>query len=164
MIVNGLNLLRAAPIANMETTKLKSGGVSYGLAECGYDVRILDDVRFIYDPEGRKVTYVGNHVFDGHAVLVNVMELFQMPTDLVGIGYNKSSWNRKQLQINQPVIEPGWRGVLTLGLVYSGNVPLHVPAGAGIMQVIFTRLESQAEYTGRYQDQRSEIVPSITLK
>ena len=40
MIVNGKQLLAASPIVGMLTGKEKAGGVTYGLAEVGYDVRI----------------------------------------------------------------------------------------------------------------------------
>lgn len=40
MIVNGQRLLAASPIVGMLTGKQKAGGITYGLAEVGYDVRI----------------------------------------------------------------------------------------------------------------------------
>ena len=49
MIVNGATLLVAAPIKDMATQKHKENGVSWGLSEAGYDIRIKQDV--IFHPE-----------------------------------------------------------------------------------------------------------------
>ena len=165
MIVNGKHLLAASPIVGMLTGKEKAGGVTYGLAEVGYDVRIKQGLHFHRDRYGNKVTTVTTdgvsqrHI--GWAVNVNVIEEFTLPTDLVGIGYPKSSWNRQHLRLGSPVLEPGWNGFLTLSLDYAGETDLIVESGAGIMQVIFYRLETEAAYQGRYQRQPDCIVPAI---
>lgn len=165
MIVNGKQLLAASPIVGMLTGKEKAGGVTYGLAEVGYDVRIKQGLRFHRDCYGNKVTTVSTdgvgQRFIGWAVSVNVIEEFNMPVDLVGIGHPKSSWNRQHLRLGTPVIEPGWNGFLTISLDYAGEEELYVEPGAGIMQVIFHRLESEAAYQGRYQQQPDCIVPAI---
>ena len=165
MIVNGKQLLAASPIVGMLTGKEKAGGVTYGLAEVGYDVRIKQGLRFHRDCYGNKVTTVTTdgdsqrHI--GWAVSVNIIEEFTMPKDLVGIGHPKSSWNRQHLRLGTPVIEPGWNGFLTISLNYVGERDLMIEPGAGIMQVIFHRLESEAAYQGRYQRQPDRIVGSI---
>lgn len=165
MIVNGQRLLAASPIVGMLTGKQKAGGVTYGLAEAGYDVRIKQGLYFTRDRYGNKITMVTTDGVTqrqiGWAVLVNVMEEFTMPPDLVGIGHPKSSWNRKHLRLGSPVAEPGWQGFLTISLDLRGEEDLEVEAGSGIMQMIFYRLESDAAYAGRYQNQGDQIVGSI---
>ena len=165
MIVNGKQLLAASPIVGMLTGKEKAGGVTHGLSEVGYDVRIKQGLRFHRDCYGNKVTTVSTdgigQRYIGWAVHVNVIEEFTMPKDLVGIGHPKSSWNRQHLRLGTPVIEPGWNGFLTISLDYAGEEELYVEPGAGIMQVIFHRLESEAAYEGRYQRQPDRIVPTI---
>ena len=165
MIVNGKQLLAASPIVGMLTGKEKAGGVTHGLAEVGYDVRIKQGLHFTYDKFDNPITIINT---DGEikrqfgwAVNVNVIEEFTMPHDLVGIGYPKSSWNRQHLRLGSPVIEPGWNGFLTISLNYVGEGDLLIEPGAGIMQVIFRRLESEAAYQGRYQRQPDCIVPAI---
>ncbi len=81
-----------------------------------------------------------------------------MPPYLVGIVHDKSTWARRGLSVFNTVIEPGWRGFLTLELVYHGGDRLHIPAGAGIAQVIFHDLASPAAYDGKYQDQADQPV------
>ena len=168
MIVNGKQLLAASPIVGMLTGKEKAGGVTYGLAEVGYDVRIKQGLHFIYDKFDNPITIINT---DGEfkrqfgwAVNVNVIEEFTMPKDLVGIGYPKSSWNRQHLRLGSPVIEPGWNGFLTISLDYVGDSNFIIEPGAGIMQVIFTRLESEAAYQGRYQQQPDAIVGAIAAQ
>lgn len=165
MIVNGKQLLAASPIVGMLTGKEKAGGVTYGLAEVGYDVRIKQGLHFTCDKFDNPITVINTdgeikHQF-GWAVNVNVIEEFTMPKDLVGIGYPKSSWNRQHLRLGSPVIEPGWNGFLTISLNYVGVEDLRIDPGSGIMQVIFTRLDSEAAYQGRYQNQANQVVGSI---
>ena len=165
MIINGQTLLEAAPIKNMLPTKEKHGGVTHGLSEVGYDVRIKQGLHFTRDKYGNRITVVTDGEYSqrhiGWAVNVNVIEEFTMPHDLVGIGHPKSSWNRQHLRLGSPVIEPGWNGFLTISLNYVGEGDLLIEPGAGIMQVIFHRLESEAAYEGRYQNQANQVVGSI---
>ena len=166
MIVNGKQLLAASPIVGMLTGKEKAGGVTYGLAEVGYDVRIKQGLHFTRDELGNKITVVNDgddysQELLGWALNVNIIEEFTMPKDLVGIGHPKSSWNRQHLRLGTPIIEPGWNGFLTISLNYVGEGNLLIEPGAGIMQVIFHRLESEAAYQGRYQNQANQVIGAI---
>ena len=146
MICNGQSLLRAAPLSPMLATKERAHGVSHGLSEAGYDLRIKQAVTLT--PENR-------------FTLVSTVERFQMPPDLIGIVHDKSTWARQGLSVFNTVIESGWEGWLTLELVYHGNGTLHIPAGAGIAQVIFHRIEEPASYSGKYQGQADQPVAAI---
>ena len=166
MIVNGKQLLAASPIVGMLTGKEKAGGVTYGLAEVGYDVRIKQGLHFTRDELGNKITVVNDgddysQELLGWALNVNIIEEFTMPKDLVGIGHPKSSWNRQHLRLGTPIIEPGWNGFLTISLNYVGEEDLLIEPGAGIMQVIFHRLETEAAYQGRYQNQANQVIGAI---
>lgn len=168
-IINGQLLLEQAPIKNMLKTKERAHGVSYGLAEAGYDIRIKQEIRFgpgrsemlafRMDPE----TYVIEE-FKGRFVIASSMEEFQMPEDLVGVVHDKSTWARRGLSVFNTVLEPGWEGFLTIELVYHGHKPLCIPAGAGIAQVLFTQIASKAAYRGKYQNQQDRPVEAIYEK
>ena len=182
MIINGKTLLSAAPIADMLDHKAKAHGVSNGLAEVGYDIRIKQDVRFMpRNPrrafaiakasmsEGEawrlEAAMLGTVAVDGDVALgqfalASSPDLFQMPADLVGVVHDKSTWARQGLGVFNTVIEPGWHGELVLELTYHGTEPLHIPAGAGIAQVIFHSITEPVEYTGKYQHQRG-VTPAI---
>ena len=169
MICNGSRLLAASPIENMLDGKNKAHGVSHGLSEAGYDIRIKQDIYFqpeLYHITGGLVraarVCVNNGPFQtGRFALASAIERFSMPNNLVGIVHDKSSWARQGLSVFNTVIEPGWEGFLTLELVYHGQAPLHIPAGSGIAQVVFHEVMEQANYGGKYQGQADEPVPAI---
>jgi dCTP deaminase len=149
MVINGVDLLLHSPIIDMEVEKHRLHGVSYGLSEAGYDIRIKQEVRF--DPPINPQRFV----------LASSMEEFKMPDHLLGIVHDKSSWARKGLSVFNTVIEPGWRGFLTLELVYHGLAPLVIPAGSGIAQVLFHQVSVPVRYEGKYQDQEDRPVEAI---
>lgn len=170
MIINGDKLLELSPIVNMEKTKLYSNGVSYGLSEAGYDIRIKQTVVFTSRWGVKKITVVdadvnGKQVVtktNGSFVLASSMEEFNNPSNLVGVVHDKSSWARRGLSVFNTLVEPGWKGWLTLELVYHGSDELTIEAGSGIAQVIFHQVSCRAQYTGRYQGQANHPVSAIT--
>lgn len=172
MAINGKALLNKAPIVNMEPTKQIYEGTSYGLTEAGYDIRIAQSIYFspisskgrrtitIEDPSTKQVTVstsrssaTGFVNEEDKFTLASAIEEFDMPDDLLGIVHDKSTWARQGLSVFNTVIEPGWKGFLTLELVYHRRKELYIPAGSGIAQVIFHQLVEPARYTGKYQNQ-----------
>lgn len=167
MVINGQDLLQLEPIKDMATNKISLHGVSYGLGEAGYDIRIKQDVWFF--PQTSEVMIkdgelAGSEYHTGRFVLASAMELFTMPDNLVGIVHDKSTWARKGLSVFNTVIEPGWTGYLTLELVYHGAENLHIPAGSGIAQVLFHEISQNAAYSGKYQNQENKPVSAIESK
>ncbi len=147
MIINGPDLLAAAPIRDMASQKKSFLGLSYGLTECGYDIRIAQDVTMFF---GRRF------------VLASSVEYFSLPPDLMGRVLNKSTWARRGIDASMTTnIEPGWRGFLTIELRYSGWAPITLRKGMGIAQVIFERVLNPVCYVGKYQDQASRPVPAM---
>lgn len=156
MIINRHALLRAAPIKDMLTEKVRGEITSHGLSEAGYDIRIKQEV--VFSPYG---VYVNGHNLGGNFALASTIEEFQMPTDMVGVVHDKSTWARKGLSVFNTVIEPGWSGFLTLELVYHGRDILTIPAGSGIAQVLFHNTAITASYEGKYQNQADQPVEAI---
>jgi dCTP deaminase len=161
MIINGSNLLNRAPIKGMITEKRREHGVSWGLSEAGYDIRIKQDIVFGNSWNGAGVWVDGIHTATDNFILASAIEEFQMPNNLVGIVHDKSTWARQGLSVLNTVVENGWRGFLTLELVYHGRHSLHIPAGAGIAQVIFHETIERASYDGKYQNQPDRPVDGI---
>lgn len=161
MVINGSDLLEAFPIKGMLAEKYRCHGVSFGLSEAGYDIRIKQNIQFFKDGDIRRVGVMypdGPDFSEGRFVIASAIEEFNMPSDLVGIVHDKSSWARQGLSVFNTVIEPGWKGFLTLELVYHGNEELTIPAGAGIAQVVFHKLSQPSSYTGKYQNQEDRPV------
>jgi dCTP deaminase len=149
VIVNYTDLIAAKPVSPMFLTKQKANGVSFGMSEAGYDIRIKQTV--LLHPLRR-------------FTLASAIERFDMPDNLVGIVHDKSTWARRGLSVFNTVIESGWKGFLTLELIYHGWKPLRIKAGSGIAQVIFHEVTCPVTYTGRYQDQPDMPVAAKELK
>lgn len=168
MIVNKKQLLELSPIKNMLLTKNKEHGVSHGLSEGGYDIRIKQAIRFERLPNGEQVVHIEDEYRyryrEGSFAIASSIEEFCMPPTLLGIVHDKSTWARKGLSVFNTVIEPGWNGFLTLELVYHGKGELTIPAGAGIAQVLFHEVTSPAYYDGKYQNQEDKPVAAIESK
>lgn len=158
MIINGRTLLEMSPITNMISEKHKEHGVSYGLSEAGYDIRLKQEI--IFEPgfgDQPEMSWIcDKNGGIGRFVLGSAIEHFQMPPILTGIVHDKSTWARHGLSVFNTVIEPGFFGGLTLELVYHGVDELHIPAGAGIAQVIFHLVSDEARYNGKYQNQSGD--------
>lgn len=164
-VINGKALLDAAPFTIMAERKMTGpGGTSWGLGEAGYDIRIKQEVSFKPNEHFHLVmdTKVDGWVTrNSRFTLASAIECFNMPANLMGIVHDKSTWARRGLSVFNTVIEPGWKGFLTLELVYHGNTELTIPAGSGIAQVIFHEVAEKAHYNGKYQNQGDEPVAAI---
>ena len=161
MVINGSALLIQKPIKGMIVAKRRAHGVSYGLGEAGYDIRIKQKISFARDKKWNMTAVVdGIYEKQGRFVIASAIEEFNMPDNLVGIVHDKSTWARKGLSVFNTVIEPGWKGFLTLELVYHGDEVLIIPAEAGIAQVVFHETMTPALYTGKYQNQEDKPVPA----
>ncbi len=146
MIINGKELYRVNPIIGMSDRKHKFSGASWGLSEAGYDIRVKQDL--ILSPEKR-------------FILASAEEEFDMPDTLVGIVHDKSTHARRGISVFNTVIEPGWKGYLTLEIVYHGDETIHIKRGTGIAQVLFHRVSEPVEYNGKYQNQADRPVDAI---
>lgn len=168
MIINGKKLLAAKPVDPMLETKERHGGVTCGLSEAGYDIRIREKIEFIprvdnFSGVTTVTTFVDGVADYGRFALASSLETFHMPNDLLGIVHDKSSWARRGLSVFNTCIEPGWSGTLTLELVYHGSEPLTIEAGSGIAQILFHQLAEPAAYAGRYQNQPPRPVAYIPV-
>lgn len=164
MVINSEDLLKLSPIKGMAHCKMTAHGTSYGLSEAGYDIRIKQTVEFTKGTRFPKVVFVDNEPSHGHFALASTIEEFDMPTNLVGIVHDKSTWARRGLSVFNTIIEPGWKGWLTLELVYHGQEDLIIPAGSGIAQVLFHELSLERTYTGKYNHQPDYPVPARESK
>jgi len=138
-------------------TEISSGVIttSFGESFAGYDLRLnmMDGATKIGDE-----TWI---LKPGEFTLASALERFNMPNDILGIVHDKSTWARKGIAVQNTVIEPGWRGYLTLEITNHGSMPVVFCKGVGICQVVFHRLEEPAvPYAGKYQDQGPEPTPA----
>jgi dCTP deaminase len=138
MIIPAQTLRKIKPVEPFYERTLHNG-MSYGLGPAGYDVRVAENMT----------------IAAGRFILASTIERFNIPTDVLAQVCDKSTWARRGLAVQNTIIEPGWRGHLTIELTNHGSVDVAIGAGDPIAQIIFFRLEEPTElpYSGKYQDQ-----------
>lgn len=136
-------------------------GMSYGLSSCGYDIRVgkLDRWRDLAKTE----SFQSWNTEPGEFLMCSSLEYFELPYDIVGIVHDKSTLARKGLALQNTVLEPGWRGWITLEVSNHGPSVVRIQVGQPIAQVVFHKLDEPTElpYIGKYQDQAGEPVHAI---
>jgi len=114
------------------------------LSPAGYDARLGEAIRL--EPGAHCLAYT--------------LERFELPLDLAGLIHLRSSLAREGLVGSFAIIDPGFRGNLTLPLYNAGGSLIEVEAGEKVVQVSFHSLSSPAAkgYAGRYQDSVRAVV------
>ena len=120
MIIPAQEIRRRQIFRPFNSRTVHPNGKSFGLSAAGYDVRIAE--RITLRP--------------GEFSLGSTVEHFTMPADLLGIVHDKSTWARMGLALQNTVIEPGWRGHLTLELTNHGTSILDIEPGEPIAQIV----------------------------
>lgn len=135
------------------TEKGIQNGMSYGLSQCGYDIRVRLPI-----PDSESI-WLASGVF----ILASSIERIKMPNDLVAIVHDKSSWARKGLAVQNTVLEPGWEGWITLEITNHSNKGLDIYQGDPIAQLLFHQLDEPTDmpYRGKYQNQEDRPVEAI---
>ena len=146
-VASAQTLQRVRPVDPFVARTVKQtgyGGLTYGLSPAGYDVRTAEEVS----------------ILPGRFVLVSTLEYFRMPFDMLGVVHDKSTWARMGLVVQNTVIEPGWRGHLTLELTLHqapNGMGMVIEVGTPIAQIVFHLLDEPTIQPypddGKYQDQ-----------
>jgi len=91
--------------------------------------------------------------------LVATMERVELSRDLVGVLHIRSSLAREGVLASLALVDPGFRGQLTISLFNGGNKAIRLKAGERFVQLTLLRLGRQAvtKYEGRYQDSRGVV-------
>lgn len=121
--------------------RAKANGRSFGLSSCGYDVRLAQNI-WLWPFWGR---------------LGSIREYLALPPDLAARVLDKSTNARCFVFVQNTIIEPGWRGYLTVELTRILPWPVRLRAGTPIAQIVFETLDEPTEQPygadGKYQDQ-----------
>ena len=147
MILSAQSISARAGMIEPFFTSLKAHGMSYGLSQCGYDIRICETLVFA----------------PGDFKLASSIEKFDIPDDLLMRIVDKSTWARRGICVQNTVAEPGWKGFLTLELTNHSKRNIYIPSGSPIAQVIFEMLDEPTDrpYDGKYQDAPKGITHAI---
>jgi deoxycytidine triphosphate deaminase len=91
--------------------------------------------------------------------LVVTLERVELPDDLAGILHVRSSLAREGIIASVALIDPGFRGQLTISLFNSSDRSLEMKKGDRFMQVSLLSLgtKSRRPYRGRYQDSQGIV-------
>lgn len=132
-----------------ERTRHPRTGTTFGLGPAGYDVRLAESLRLA----------------PGCFSLASTVEHFYMPDDCIAFVHDKSTLARMGLAVQNTVIEPGWRGHLTLELTCHGDQEIGLEPGDPVAQIVLHLLDQPTEqpYAGRYQDQAAGPQPASRL-
>jgi deoxycytidine triphosphate deaminase len=75
-----------------------------------------------------------------------------MPDDLIAFILPRSTLFRCGVSLRTAVVDPGYRGALTLGIKNEGALEFRLQRGARIAQIVFSEVMGDAaQYSGKYQ-------------
>lgn len=108
------------------------------------DSRRLPELREIRDD-----TYA---LRPGKYYLCTTREKVNMPKDLVAFIFQRSTLFRCGVTLRTAVVDPGYSGVLTIGIKNEGPKDFLLQRGSRICQIVFSTIHGKAQgYEGRYQ-------------
>jgi len=109
----------------------------------GYDLRLGNDA----------IIPAGRHE------LVATLEWIELGSDIAGVMYIRSSLARVGIIASLALIDPGFRGQLTISLYNAGSKTFEMKRGDRFVQATFHRLGVKAtrSYHGRYQDSQGIV-------
>jgi len=162
--------------------------ISYGLSSYGYDITLSDvglrlfrhrlpsgqlpTMQSVIDPKAFNEDVAGflhvrygqdanglHYLLPPRAYALGVsVETFNIPDNVLGFCYCKSTYARCGLMVNTTPLEPEWRGQLVIELANLTDMSMKVYANEGIAQVVFfsgtVPSTTYADRSGKYQDQK----------
>ena len=153
--------------------------ISYGLSSYGYDIRINQKIKVRnnlvneIDPKDCKEDYYNTVDLEFgiykmkpyECILVESLEIFNIPKDVMGFCFGKSTYARSFLNLLVTPLEAGWSGKLVLELVNMNDKPLILHTKEGIAQIVFFRsnqcLTDYSKKDGKYQNQKDIQISKI---
>jgi dCTP deaminase len=94
----------------------------------------------------------------GTCSLVHTLEWVEIPLDLAGMLWCRSSFGRRGVLLGAGFIDPGFRGQLTLCLTNLGSDDLIVRKNDRVVQMILHEVRGgNKSYSGRYQNSKGAV-------
>ncbi len=112
------------------------------------------------NPAGVDLTIDRDLALESHQhSLVASIERVELSTNLLGILHVRSSLAREGLFASLALVDPGFRGQLTVSLYNAGDSRVNLRRGERFIQLSLLRLNRPAThgYSGRYQDSRGVV-------
>jgi deoxycytidine triphosphate deaminase len=113
------------------------------LGGAGYDLRLSEDLAI---PPGRNK-------------LVATLERVELGSGLVGTLHIRSTLARVGVIGSLALVDPGFRGQLTVSLFNGGEKPFIMKGHDRFLQIVFHRLgvKTSRPYAGKYQDSQGVV-------
>lgn len=146
-------------LSDSEIMKLVSGQqlfdghfVEKNLTPNGYDLTV-DRIRI----DGSEADTADAIIPPRTSFLVSTREFLNLPNDVVGELWIRSSYARKGIIASYGVVDAGYRGNLTLSFYNASSRELPLKQGDRITQIVFITLihgseKNYAQRSGNYQD------------
>ena len=98
--------------------------------------------------------------------LARSVEHFVIPRNAIGICFGKTTYARCGIVVNVTILQPDWRGIVTLEISNTAPLPAKIYANEGLCQVAFFDSDelceiSYADLNGKYQDQQGIVLPRL---
>ena len=144
-------------------------GLMCGLDPLGGDV--VDPVN-VEKPSETKTIYLKNRdgdivekkvkywkIYPGEFVLAHSLESFNIPNNVTGLLFCKSSYARLGMNMAPTVLKSGWSGQLVLEIYNQTNMIMTIYEGCGIGTIYFAEHteSSLSPYDGKYQHQEGVV-------
>jgi dUTP pyrophosphatase len=92
------------------------------------------------------------HLAPGKYYLCTTREKVNMPRDLAAFILPRSTLFRCGVSLRTAVVDPGYRGILTLGIRNESEHEFALERGSRICQIVFSEVRGEAtNYEGKYQ-------------
>ncbi len=144
-------------LARLESGSLRIGAFTEeNLTPNGYDVTACE----VWVPSSDSRTKEGVARVPGGAwFTVGTSEYLELPPDLVGEIWIRTSWVRKGILSSFGRIDAGFHGNLTFSAINASQSPVDIAIGDRFAQVVFEELSSRplktySERSGNYHGQR----------
>jgi dCTP deaminase len=113
------------------------------LGGAGYDLRLNEDIA----------------IPPGQSSLVATLERVELSAGLVGTLYLRSTLTRAGVIGSLALVDPGFRGQLTVSLFNAGLKPFNMKGRGRFLQLVFHRLgvKTTRPYAGKYQDSQGVV-------
>jgi dUTP pyrophosphatase len=103
-------------------------------------------------PELGEVTGDAFYLQPNEYYLCTTKEKVNMPKDLVAFIFPRSTLFRSGVSLRTAVVDPGYKGRLTIGIKNETSRRFVLEKNARIAQIVFSRIHGKAtSYEGKYQ-------------
>ncbi len=146
----------------VEENKLIEGFESESLEGCGYDLRLgrIHEIRggaslgvdYRNLPDIEEKEFMEYTLNPGEYILVESLEKINMPAYLAARILSRSTLFRSGAALLTALVDPGYSGTLTMGLMNHGRAEFSIQKNSRIAQIVFEQIEGGTKkYNGRYQ-------------